>query len=64
MHLVGHDWGAAVGWAVTMRRPDLVRSWTAVSVPHPAAFARAMKTKSQRRRSRYMAFFNVPLLPS
>ena len=63
VHLVGHDWGAAVGWAVTMRRPDLVRSWTAVSVPHPAAFARAMKTKSQRRRSRYMAFFNVPLLP-
>ena len=63
VHLVGHDWGAAVGWAVTMRRPDLVRSWTAVSVPHPAAFARAMKTKSQRRRSRYMLFFNVPLLP-
>ena len=63
VHLVGHDWGAAVGWAVTMRRPDQVRSWTAVSVPHPAAFARAMKTKSQRRRSRYMAFFNVPLLP-
>ena len=63
VHLVGHDWGAAVGWAVAMRRPDLVLSWTAVSVPHPAAFARAMKTKSQRRRSRYMAFFNVPLLP-
>lgn len=63
VHLVGHDWGAAVGWAVGLRRPDLVRSWTAVSVPHPAAFARALKTKSQRRRSRYMAFFNVPLLP-
>ena len=63
VHLAGHDWGAAVGWAVAMRRPDLVRSWTAVSVPHPAAFARAMRRRSQRRRSRYMAFFNVPLLP-
>jgi pimeloyl-ACP methyl ester carboxylesterase len=63
VHLAGHDWGAAVGWAVTLRRPDLVRSWTAVSVPHPAAFARAMRTKSQRRRSRYMLFFTVPLLP-
>ncbi|KQW48986.1 alpha/beta hydrolase [Nocardioides sp. Root1257] len=63
VHLAGHDWGAAVGWAVTMRRPDLVASWTAVSVPHPAAFARAMKTKSQRRRSRYMAMFNIPVLP-
>jgi pimeloyl-ACP methyl ester carboxylesterase len=63
VHLVGHDWGAAVGWAVAIRRPDLLLSWTAVSVPHPAAFVRAMKGKSQRRRSRYMALFNLPLLP-
>ncbi len=63
VHLVGHDWGAAVGWAVAGRFPDLVRSYTAVSVPHPAAFARAMKNPGQRRRSRYMAYFNVPLLP-
>ena len=63
VHLVGHDWGAAVGWATTLRRPDLITTWTAVSVPHPAAFARAMKTKSQRRRSRYMVLFNVPLVP-
>lgn len=63
VHLAGHDWGAAVGWATALRRPDLVASWTAVSVPHPAAFARAMKTRSQRRRSRYMLFFNLPLIP-
>ncbi|MBZ5737758.1 alpha/beta fold hydrolase [Nocardioides mangrovi] len=63
VHLVGHDWGAAVGWATVLRRPVLITTWTAVSVPHPAAFARAMKTKSQRRRSRYMAFFTVPLVP-
>jgi pimeloyl-ACP methyl ester carboxylesterase len=63
VHLVGHDWGAAVGWAVAGRVPDRVLTWTAVSVPHPAAFARAMRSSSQRRRSRYMALFNVPLLP-
>ncbi|MDF1605738.1 alpha/beta fold hydrolase [Nocardioides sp. YIM 152315] len=63
VHLAGHDWGSAVGWTVAMRRPDLVRSWTAISVPHPAAFVRAMRTTSQRRRSRYMALFNLPLLP-
>lgn len=63
VHLAGHDWGSAVGWAVAMRRPDLLRSWTAISVPHPAAFTRAMRTPAQRRRSRYMAFFNLPLLP-
>lgn len=63
VHLVGHDWGAAVGWAVAGRFRSQVRTWTAVSVPHPAAFARAMKGRSQRRRSRYMAFFNIPVLP-
>jgi len=63
VHLVGHDWGSAVGWSVAARRPDLVRTWTAVSVPHPAAFARAMRTSEQRRRSSYMALFNVPVLP-
>lgn len=63
VHLVGHDWGAAVGWAVAGRFADRVLTYTAVSVPHPAAFARAMKSPSQRRRSRYMAVFNIPLLP-
>src|SRR3954470_193071 len=63
VHLVGHYWGAAVGWAVSGRFPDLVSSYTAISVPHPAAFARAMKDPTQRRKSRYMAFFNVPLVP-
>lgn len=63
VHLVGHDWGAAVGWAVAGRFPDRVLTWTAVSVPHPAAFARALKQPAQRRRSRYMAFFNVPFVP-
>ena len=63
VHLVGHDWGAAVGWAVAGRAPDRVLTWTAVSVPHPAAFVRAMRSSRQRRRSRYMALFNVPLLP-
>lgn len=63
VHLVGHDWGAAVAWQVAAQRPDLLRTLTALSVPHPAAFLRAMRTRSQRRRSRYMAFFQLPWLP-
>ena len=39
--LVGHDWGAMVAWVVAARHPERVRTLTAVSVPHPRAFAAA-----------------------
>jgi pimeloyl-ACP methyl ester carboxylesterase len=63
VHLVGHDWGAAVGWAVAGGHPDLVRTWTAVSVPHPSAFARAVLTSRQALRSYYILAFQVPWVP-
>jgi pimeloyl-ACP methyl ester carboxylesterase len=63
VHLVGHDWGAAVAWRLAVERPDLVRSLTAVSVPHPAAFLRAIGTSTQVLRSWYVGLFQVPLAP-
>ena len=63
VHLVGHDWGANSGWLVAMHRPELVRTWTAVSVPHPAAFRRAMFSSSQAFSSWYMGAFQAPRLP-
>ncbi len=62
-HLVGHDWGAAVGWALAAEHPERVRSWTAVSVGHPRAFVRSLGTFDQMRRSWYMGLFQLPLLP-
>lgn len=62
VHLVAHDWGAVVGWGLAVRRPELVRTLTAVSVPHVAAFLKAMP-RGQARRSWYMAMFNIPFLP-
>ncbi|HTW14359.1 MAG TPA: alpha/beta fold hydrolase [Nocardioides sp.] len=62
VHLVGHDWGANVGWSVAARHPELVTSWTAVSVPHPAAFVRAIKTTRQGLRSWYMGLFQLPFV--
>ena len=35
-HVLGHDWGAVVGWHLAAKHPDRVRTFTAVSVPHPA----------------------------
>lgn len=63
VHLVGHDWGAAVAWLVAALRPDLVRTLTAVSVPHPTAFLRAMATSRQVLDSWYMLVFQLPFLP-
>ena len=63
VHLVGHDWGSSIGWIVAAQRPDLVRSWTAVSVPHPKAFQRAMLTSRQGLKSWYMGAFQIPGLP-
>src|SRR5207253_10693543 len=59
-HVVGHDWGAVVAWHVAGRHPERVRTLTALSVPHPIAFAMALASPAdddQRNRSSYMAFF-------
>ena len=59
--VVGHDWGAVVGWALAARRPDLVRTLTAVSVPHPAAFGAALRDDAeQRTKSAYIGLFRSP----
>jgi pimeloyl-ACP methyl ester carboxylesterase len=41
--LVGHDWGATVAWLVAAEHPDRVRTLTAVSMPHPSAYAEALR---------------------
>jgi len=63
VHVVGHDWGAAVAWAMAARFPALVRTLTAVSVPHPRAFLRSFLSSNQALRSYYMLFFQLPWLP-
>lgn len=63
LHLVGHDWGAVVGWLLAAERPELLRSWTAVSVPHPRAFFEGGLFSSQLLRSYYVGLFQVPAVP-
>ncbi len=60
--LVGHDWGAIVAWVVAARHPDRVRTLTAVSVPHPDAFADAYESadSGQRQMSSYIDVFRSP----
>jgi pimeloyl-ACP methyl ester carboxylesterase len=54
-HVVGHDWGAAVGWALASLAADRVERFVALSVGHPAAFRGA--GFRQREKSWYMLLF-------
>lgn len=62
VHVVGHDWGAAVGWTYAARSPDRLHTLAAVSVGHPAAFVRSWRGR-QLLMSWYMLFFQIEALP-
>lgn len=62
VHVAGHDWGGAVAWTLAARHPDRVATLTALSTPHPVAFARSLRTR-QGLRSWYMLLFQLPWLP-
>ena len=63
-HLIGHDWGAEIGWNVVYQNPERIISWTALSIPHSRGFGKAIKTdKRQRKKSRYISWFLLPILP-
>ncbi|MFZ0834796.1 MAG: alpha/beta fold hydrolase [Mycobacterium sp.] len=63
VHLVGHDWGAAVAWGAAAEIPERVATLTSFSVPHPTAFTKALVTSRQGLASWYMYFFQLPWLP-
>ena len=57
-HLAGHDWGAMVAWFFAGRNPEMTKTLTVLSVPHPAALAAASRDDGdQQARSRYVALF-------
>jgi pimeloyl-ACP methyl ester carboxylesterase len=51
--LVGHDWGAALGWYLAAQHPDRFRRFVALSVGAPGA----APTAEQGEKSSYMALF-------
>lgn len=64
IHLVGHDWGAAVAYAAAAAAPARFASIVTMAVPHPVRFLREIRRHPrQLRRSWYMAFFQLPWLP-
>lgn len=61
-HVVGHDWGGTVAWAVASRRAERVTGLTVLSTPHPAAMRGAL-WRGQAVRSAYMLGFQLPRWP-
>jgi pimeloyl-ACP methyl ester carboxylesterase len=56
-HIVGHDWGAALAWALASFAPGSVDHLAVLSVGHPATFRRTLE---QCQRSWYMLLFQFP----
>ena len=62
--VVGHDWGAAVAWWTALHYPERVSRLVTVNVPHPSVMSRTLRRSwTQRFKSLYMLFFQVPVLP-
>jgi len=61
-HLVGHDWGGSIAWALADRFPNRLASLTVLSRPHPNAFNRALEMShgDQAQRSRHHKAFLEP----
>lgn len=60
-HLVGHDWGATIGFAAAALAPDRIASLTVLAVPHPARFAETyLADPAQQARSAYIMEFMSP----
>ena len=60
--LIGHDWGGIIAWQAALRGTPL-DGLVILNAPHPAVFQREAATWEQRRRSWYVVFFMLPLLP-
>ena len=61
-HLVGHDWGAGVAWATAIAHSERIASMAVLSVPHPAAYAKASSDEQGEQRSKqgYIGVFTAP----
>jgi len=61
VHLIGHDWGAAIAYVVAAAAPERFKSLITMAVPHAGRFARdGLRIPKQLRLSWYMGFFNIP----
>jgi pimeloyl-ACP methyl ester carboxylesterase len=62
--VVGHDWGGGVAWTVAHLYPQRVSALVAMNCPPPRVLAaHLLRSPRQLRKSWYMFFFQLPILP-
>ena len=62
--LIAHDWGALIAWSFAIAKRQPLDGLVIMNVPHPAVFARVLRgSLAQLRKSWYVFFFQLPLLP-
>ncbi len=62
--VVGHDWGGGVAWAVAGLYPQRVSALAVANCPPPQVMGRVLKrSPHQLRKSLYMFFFQLPVIP-
>jgi pimeloyl-ACP methyl ester carboxylesterase len=63
-HVVGHDWGGLLAWAVATLHPSTVETLTVVGMPHPLRMRNALlRDPAQIKASSYIGFFQLPRAP-
>jgi len=62
-HIVGHDWGGIIAWAIAERFPELVDRLVILNAPHLKLYLEKVKCPRQMLRSWYVLFFQIPKLP-
>ncbi|HYW03436.1 MAG TPA: alpha/beta hydrolase [Gammaproteobacteria bacterium] len=61
--LLGHDWGGMLAWMFALRRMRPLERLIVMNIPHPLLFVRGLDRWSQRLKSWYILWFQVPRLP-
>ncbi|HEX7976697.1 MAG TPA: alpha/beta hydrolase [Anaerolineales bacterium] len=62
-YVVGHDWGGVVAWAAAVLHPERVDKLVVLNAPYLGVVSRTLPAHPEQLwRSRYMYFFQIPVL--